>query len=120
MWTSLAFSLWHLSAVSLDTGFDLPWGQIPIFMVNATLLGAVWGLMRWRSGSIIVASLSHGVWNGLAYTLFGFSANVGALGIEKTSVFGPEVGLLGVAFNVLFFILLWRGSKSIRRKREEA
>jgi len=118
LWTSLAFSLWHLSAVSLDTGFDLPWKQIPIYMVNATLLGAIWGLIRWRSGSVIVASLSHGVWNGMAYVLFGFSTNVGALGIENTIVFGPEVGLLGVAFNALFFILLWRGSKPIRQGRE--
>lgn len=28
--TSLAFSIWHVSAVSLDTGFDLPASEIPI------------------------------------------------------------------------------------------
>jgi len=35
-WSSLAFSLWHLSAVTLDTGFDLPAAQIPVFMLNAS------------------------------------------------------------------------------------
>lgn len=108
VWTSLAFSLWHISAVTLDTGFDLPWTQIPIYMVNATLLGAVWGMLRWRSGSIIVASVSHGIWNGLAYMLFGYSTKVGALGIENTVLFGPERGLLGIVFNALFFVALWR------------
>ena len=108
VFTSLAFSLWHLSAVALDTGFDLPWKQIPVFMVNAAVLGAIWGLMRWRSGSVIVASVNHGVWNGLAYVLFGFGTKVGALGIENTAVFGPEVGLLGLGVNAgFFFLLLW-------------
>jgi len=108
VWTSVAFALWHLSAVSLETGFDLPWRQIPIYMVNATLLGAIWGMLRWRSGSVIVASLSHGLWNGLAYVLFGYGTKVGALGIANTVVFGPEVGLLGILFNSLFLLVLWR------------
>jgi len=108
LWTSLAFSLWHLSAVALDTGFDLPRRQIPVFMVNATLLGAVWGVLRWRSGSIIVASVSHGVWNALAYVLFGFGTHTGALGIENTALFGPEVGFLGVGANAAFLaVILW-------------
>ena len=109
IWTSLVFALWHLSAVALPTGFDIPWRQIPVFMVNATILGAIWGLLRWRSGSVIVASVSHGVWNGLAYVLFGFGTEAGALGIENTALFGPEVGVLGVAVNAAVFgLLFWR------------
>jgi membrane protease YdiL (CAAX protease family) len=64
LWSSIAFSLWHLSAVALNTGFDLPAEQIPIFMINAAVMGAVWGLLRLISGSVIVASVSHGLWNG--------------------------------------------------------
>jgi membrane protease YdiL (CAAX protease family) len=108
LWTSLAFSLWHLSAVALKTGFDLPARQIPIFMVNAAIMGAIWGLLRWISGSVIVASLSHGVWNGGAYVLFGYSTKVGALGIQETALYGPEVGVLGLALNIIFAAALWR------------
>jgi len=108
IWSSIAFSLWHLSAVTLETGFDLPAAQVPVFMVNAAAMGAIWGLMRWISGSVIVASLCHGAWNGGAYVLFGFGTKVGALGIKDTAIFGPEVGVLGLALNVVFVVVLWR------------
>jgi len=108
LWSSLAFSLWHLSAVSLDTGFDLPAAQIPVFMVNAALMGAVWGLLRLHSGSVVVASVSHGLWNGGAYVLFGFGTKIGALGIRETAVYGPEVGVVGLALNAVFAVALWR------------
>ena len=106
--SSIAFSLWHLSAISLDTGFDLPTKQIPIFLVNAAVIGGIWGMMRSISGSVIVASVSHGIWNGLAYVFFGFGTKVGALGINETIIFGPEVGILGLFLNLTFAIVLWR------------
>lgn len=112
--SSVVFSLWHLSAVVLPTGFDLPAAQVPIFMANATLLGLVWGLLRLGSGSVIVASVSHGVWNGLAYSLFAFGTKVGALGVTTTWVFGPETGLVGLALNGGFAAALWRWTKSRR------
>lgn len=108
IWTSVAFSLWHLSAISLDTGFDVPAAQIPVFMANATLLGLIWGMLRMASGSIVVASVSHGVWNGLNYALFAFGTHTGALGITETSIFGPEVGFVGLALNGLYAAALWR------------
>ncbi len=106
--SSLAFALWHVSAVSLDTGFDLPPVQIPVYLVNVLLLGLVWGMLRAISDSIIVASLSHGVWNGLVYTLFGFGTHSGALGIPQPQIYGPEVGYLGILLNAIFALLLWR------------
>lgn len=72
VWTTLAFVAWHISAISLDTGFDLPANEIPIFLVNATLLGAIWGLLRLVSGSVVVPAVSHAVWNAIDYPLFGF------------------------------------------------
>jgi CAAX protease family protein len=108
VWSSVAFSLWHISAVTLSTGFEVPLRQIPIFLLNAAALGAVWGLLRERSGSVIVASVSHGVWNGGAYVLFGFGTRVGALGIQETAIFGPEVGVLGLALNLMLTAALWR------------
>jgi membrane protease YdiL (CAAX protease family) len=106
--TSLIFTAWHISAISLDTGFDIPAKEIPIYLVNATLIGFSWGLLRQWTGSIVVTSVCHGVWNGLAYALFGFGEHVGALGIKQTWIFGPEVGLLGIVVNSVVVVLLWR------------
>ena len=106
--SSLAFTAWHISAVSLETGFDLPVKEIPIYLANATLIGLNFGLLRLVSGSIIVASVCHGVWNGLAYALFGFGEKVGALGIQDSWLFGPEVGLFGIVINLVFAIGFWR------------
>lgn len=107
VWTSVAFSLWHLSAVSLDTGFDLPAAQIPVFMANATLLGLIWGMLRLASGSVVVASVCHGAWNGLNYALFAFGTKVGALGVTETWIYGPEVGFVGLALNGGYALWLW-------------
>jgi membrane protease YdiL (CAAX protease family) len=106
--TSLVFSLWHLSAVVFDTGYNPPPAQIPVFMINAAVIGVIWGLLRGMSGSVLVTSLVHGIWNGAAYVFFGYGSRSGALGIESTTVFGPEVGLLGLGLNALFAVALWR------------
>lgn len=111
--TSLAFTAWHLPAISLDTGFDVPVREMPIYLINATLLGLVWGLLRMVSGSVLVAAVCHAVWNGINYPLYGFGENVGALGIQATHIYGPEVGLIGVGLNlavaaVLFYKLSWK------------
>ncbi len=112
VWSSLAFSLWHLSAVALKTGFDLPARQIPVYLVNVAVIGAIWGLLRSTSGSVVVASVSHGVWNAGAYVLFGFGTKVGALGVQETAVYGPEVGALGLLLNLAFAAALWRWWKA--------
>jgi membrane protease YdiL (CAAX protease family) len=107
IYSSLLFTLWHVSAISLETGFNVPLPQIPVYLINATLLGLIWGMMRLLSGSALVASVSHAVWNPLAYGLFGFGEKIGALGIERSDLYGPEVGLLGVVLNSLFAAGLW-------------
>ena len=112
IFTSLAFTAWHVSAISLDTGFDVPANEIPIFLINATLLGLIWGLLRQISGSVVVPAVCHSIWNGIDYPLYGFGEKVGALGIEQTHIFGPEVGVVGVAINLvvvgaLFYKLSW-------------
>ena len=108
VWTSLAFTIWHISAISLDTGFDIPAAEIPVYLVNATLLGMVWGILRMVSGSVLVPAVCHAVWNGLDYPLYGFGEKTGALGIQQTHLFGPEVGLVGIGLNALFVLLIWR------------
>jgi membrane protease YdiL (CAAX protease family) len=85
----------------------VPAAEIPVYLVNATLLGLIWGMLRLLSGSIVVASVSHAFWNGIDYPLFGFGENVGALGIQQTHIFGPEVGVLGIVLNSLFAAFLY-------------
>ncbi len=117
LWSSVAFSLWHVSVVTLDTGFDLPAAQIPVYLINVVVIGAIWGLMRQASGSVIVPAVSHAVWNALDYPLFRFGTDVGELGITQTNIYGPEVGFLGLALNAVFALVLWRW---IRRTQEAA
>ncbi len=108
IWSSIAFALWHISAVTFASDYSLPAAQIPLFIVNAAVIGMIWGLLRRASGSVIVSSVSHGLWNGGAYVLFGFGTKSGALGITATAVYGPEVGVLGLALNLIFAAALWR------------
>lgn len=112
--TSLAFTAWHLSAVLLETGFNPPLRQVPVFLANAFALGVIWGTLRLQSRSIVVSSVAHGLWNGGAYILFGFGTKTGALGIQNTALYGPEVGVLGLVANVAFAIALWRGTRGER------
>lgn len=113
--TSLWFTAWHVSAVTSGTDYGLPWSQVPVYLVNATLMGLIWGLMRLLSGSILVASVSHAVWNACAYGLFGFGTKTGELGIANTALYGPEVGLLGLVLNGAFFAwLLGRARAKLR------
>ena len=116
LWTSVAFALWHWSAAILAAGFRPPPSQVPVYLSNALVIGAVFGLLRGRSGSVFVSSVCHGVWNGLAYVFFGFGTKVGALGIQNTGVFGPEVGVLGLGLNVLVLVLwLWYDHQARRQ-----
>jgi len=117
LFTSIAFALWHVSAVTLPTGFDLPVAQIPIFLVNAAVMGAIWGVLRDISGSLVVSSVSHGVWNGLAYALFGYGTKGGALGIRHTAIYGPVVGLVGLALNAL---VLFAVAKTLNKTEPNA
>jgi membrane protease YdiL (CAAX protease family) len=108
IYTSIAFSAWHISAVTLATDYRPAPSQLPVFFINAAVIGIVWGMLRWMSGSIIVASCSHGLWNGIAYVFFGFGTKTGALGIRNTALFGPEIGVLGLVSNAVFALLLWQ------------
>ena len=110
--TSVAFSLWHLSWATLTTDGKLPWAELPVFLVNAAVIGIIWGLLRAVSGSVFVVAVSHGLWNGIDYIFYGAAAKTGALHIANTAFFGPEVGWLGLAANAVFAALLWRWWRS--------
>lgn len=109
VWTSVAFAAWHVSTALLPTQYHPPLAQVPIYLLNAGVIGLNWGLMRQRSGSIVVTAVSHSVWNTLVYVFIGVGTTVGALGIQNSVVFGPEVGLVGLALNVAFAAVVWLG-----------
>lgn len=90
IWTTVGFTLWHISAISLDTGFDLPAAEIPVFLVNATLMGGIWGMLRMASGSVVVPSVCHAVWNGIDYPLYGFGEKIGASASNKRIYMVPK------------------------------
>ena len=107
LWTSLAFAAWHWSWAVFDSGLNLQASQVPIYLTNAAAMGAVWGMMRLISGSVIVAAVSHSIWNGIAYTLYGAGPIEGVLGIENKLLFDAEIGLVGLTLNLLFAVALW-------------
>ena len=111
--TTAAFVAWHLSAVFLTEECAPPAVQVPIYLVNATLLGLIWGLMRQLSGSVWPASIYHAIWNGLVYELYGFGERVGDLGISATWLYGPELGLAGLVVNGAVFYYLYEQSKKV-------
>ncbi len=112
--TTGLFVIWHISAVVSGTEYGLPLTQVPIYLINAALLGLIWGTLRLASGSIIVPAVCHAVWNAFAYGLFGFGEKVGVLGVSNTFLFGPEVGYLGILLNGIFFLWLWKKTKTAR------
>jgi membrane protease YdiL (CAAX protease family) len=108
----------------LDTGFSVAPAQVPLYIFNVVIAGGIiLGFMRLISGSVIVASVSHGVWNGVGYTLFGSRSTLGALGIQDTAIYGPEAGIVGVVLNVVFATGLWlmyrRTAKQATAKYDE-
>lgn len=107
IWTGIAFSLWHIPAVTMNTEDALPLAQVPVLLVNAVVIGATWGMLRSISGSIIVTSVCHAVWNAGVYVLFGFGTTIGALGVKQTAIYGPESGFLGLGVNLALAALLW-------------
>lgn len=105
--TSISFGLWHISLVTLAKGFILPPSQVVLYIVNLAVIGFICGQMRSLSGSIVVTSVSHAVWNAGTYVLFGSGWFAGALGIAHSQIFDAEVGIVGLCLNVLFSGLLW-------------
>lgn len=111
-WTILisgaAFGLWHLPVAIIEPNFALPASVIPVYVINAALLGVAWGALRLGSGSVIVPSVCHGMWNTLAYTLFGYGQKAGLLGVKSYHLFGPERGYAGLILNLAAALILTR------------
>lgn len=107
IWTSVAFGLWHFAVPIMDPNFAQPLVKVPQYVLGATLFGVAMGLPRLRSGSIVVSSACHALWNAADYTFFGTGMKVGQLGITDTSVWDPERGYAGLVLALLVAMLLW-------------
>lgn len=116
LWTTtIIFVIWHLSAILLAEDYAPALFQVPIYLVNATLLGLIWGLMRQQSGSIWPPAIYHSVWNAIVYQLYGFGMDSGDLGAEPTWLYGPEIGFAGIVLSGSVVLFLFR--RSIFRTR---
>jgi len=108
LWTSAAYMVWYLPILWVTPS---PVTGLEAFLVHALnlwLLAMCWGVLRLASGSLFVTAWAHGLWNGLAYTLFGFGEARGAMGAVDPLRFDPERGWAGVALNAAAFLVLWR------------
>lgn len=106
--TSLAFAAWHVGVPLVEADFRLPAWQLPIWLGNVVLLGLAWGLLRRNSGSLLVPCTAHASWNALAYVFFGFGAKATALHVDRSWLFDPERGILGLAVNAFVVYNLLR------------
>jgi membrane protease YdiL (CAAX protease family) len=111
LWTSLAFGLWHFAVPVIDPDFAQPLIKVPQYVVGSTAFGVAMGLLRLRSGSIIVPSLCHALWNASDYTFFGAGEKIGQLGISDPTIWDPERGYAGLVLAILGAVLLWRWVK---------
>ncbi len=116
VWTASVFTLWHVPVAMLEPNLVLPVAILPVYFMNAMLLGLAWGILRMATGSVVVSAVSHGTWNALSYVLFGYGLRTGSLSVFAYDVFGPERGLLGVALNLIAVIGLWHW---YRRKTQD-
>jgi uncharacterized protein len=57
IYPTLGFAIWHLAPQSVHP-ITMP-GGVPAFIAGATFVGACWGWVAWRSGSIRWATLFH-------------------------------------------------------------
>ena len=108
LWTASAYALWYLPLVWVAPSPVAGPEALAVRTLNLWLLALAWGILRLVSGSLLVAAWSHGLWNGLAYTLFGYGASTGALGIVAPLDFDPERGWAGVAINAAAVLVLYR------------
>jgi uncharacterized protein len=104
--TSLAIAAWHLPVALLSTEFDLSSAQALMYVINITITGLIMGVLRLSSRSVVVPSISHGIWNGILYPLFGAGTQIGFLGIQD-GTFHPEVGVMGLVLNLVLAVGLW-------------
>jgi len=117
LWTATASTLWAVPLFAPQAG-DAQ--TLAVHALNLWLLSLGWGILRLLSGSLLVAAWAHGVWNGVAYTLFGFGGAAGALGVADPVRFDPERGWLGVALNATAVLVLRRWWRAEEMRAAEA
>jgi membrane protease YdiL (CAAX protease family) len=107
IWTSVAFGLWHVAVPLIDPDFAQPLSKVPQYAIGSAVFGVAMGLLRLRSGSMVVPSFCHALWNASAYTFFGTGEKRGQLGIADPTIWDPERGYAGLLLAVLAAALIW-------------
>ena len=107
IWTSVAFGLWHLAVPILEPDFAQSLSKVPQYVIGSTAFGVAMGLLRLRSGSVVVPSACHALWNATVYTFFGAGQKTGQLGINDPTIWDPERGYAGLGLAIIAAIALW-------------
>jgi hypothetical protein len=105
--TGIAFGIWHLPYGILGTGYDPLSAELSLYIISASLIGVAWGLLRLISGSVMVAAVTHGIWNATVYVFFNNGAEIGVFGIQDIATYGPEAGRIGLMLNLVYTLGLW-------------
>ncbi|MCB2107263.1 MAG: CPBP family intramembrane metalloprotease [Rhodobacteraceae bacterium] len=111
VWTSIAFGLWHLMVPIIEPDFAQPLSKVPQYVIGSTVFGIAMGLLRLKSGSLLVPSVCHGLWNATVYTFFGAGEKAGLLGIADPAIWDPERGYAGLVLAIVAAAILWRWVK---------
>lgn len=121
LWTAGAYALWYVPILWLEPGGLAAGAEgLVVHALNLWLLGLCWGILRLASGSLLVVAWAHGLWSGLAYTLFGYGLSGGALAVVDPLRFDPERGWAGIAFNAAAVLVLWRWQAEPGEAEEDA
>ncbi len=91
---ALIFGLWH---VPFGIIYNLKIEQVVLYAVGTFLVGCIFGGLYYKSQSLLVAGLAHGLWNAIVYTFYGLGSEMkGVLVVKNETISHPEYGLIGV------------------------
>lgn len=97
--SSIAFGLWHL-------------GGGPLLVVATALYGLIFGLLRWRSGSILGAIVVHGLMDFAGLLLL---PEVDVVGLSRPVIPHPGWMVVGLALIAAVPIYLWKVQPRIQQ-----
>lgn len=105
---SFIFGIWHIPFIR---SLKISNSQIYLYPLGVTLLGVILGLFYYKSQSLIMAGVLHGLWNGIVYTVWGVGGILKGMFEDRKDVLThPEYGFIGITVLILsvsVLLLIW-------------
>ncbi|MBU1055142.1 MAG: CPBP family intramembrane metalloprotease [Proteobacteria bacterium] len=103
VFASFIFGLWHLP---FGIFYKLKGWEILLYVIGTSLVGLIFGGLYYKSKSLLVAGLAHGMWNAIVYALYGLGNELpGLLAGKNETVTHPEYGIIGVVVLLLVIVI---------------